>query len=114
MQNNAIFYENVKPVKLRTIGSVDNRQSIRRQARAYVLHIQKTGNKVIRFYPLGKNMNSTACKFRLYVYNILLSTNNNGIHRSTDPEYTPYSYNEMRWIKAMHARLIIEGFSIVE
>ena len=123
MHNNAIFYEGIKPVKLKKWYIGDNSQTILLQAKRYADMVKQSGVKTLRFYPLKKTAAAIPNQFRLAVYNFILETNNERSQREyvdhgdmcmTDPEYVPKGYLVATWLYELTDRLVRKGYDIVE
>ena len=123
MHNNAIFYENAKPVKLKKWYIGDNSQTILLQAKRYADMVKQSGVKTLHFYPLKKTAAAIPNQFRLAVYNFILETNNERSQREyvdhgdicmVNPEYVPSDYTASGWLYQLHCALVRKGYDIVE
>jgi hypothetical protein len=102
MQNNAIFYDDGPPVKLRKWNAVDtaNSVSIPLQAAFYVKWIKENDKTDLWFFPLKKTESAHANQFRHHVLNLAAG------HGA---DYLPYGHTVKSWRHLLQQNIIAAG-----
>ena len=105
MINNAIFYDDEKPVKLKKWNKAENRISVIDQAGEYVNFVKENKLTTLYLFPVSKGNSANCNMFRLYVFN-LLSGNN--------VDFIPVGYTATSWREMLAGKMLEMKYTVVD